>query len=625
MSSITPHYRTITQLLQSRTFAIDEYQREYKWESKNIEELLTDLQNKFLSSYREGDTPKATADYADYFLGSIIVTLRGGRHYLVDGQQRVTSLTLLLIYLFREASTRGLPVAATIAPLIYSDNLGEESFNLDIAERVPALRALFAGETYQSDGHDESVRTILLRYQDIVDLELAEQLGEALSPFIYWLLGKVGLIEIAAETDQHAYSIFETMNDRGKPLSPTDMMKASLLAPIDTDEERARANAEWRRTLLDLTSWAPDPDTERGAAAIKAWLRAQYADSTRERRAGAVDRDWETIGTVFHRWLRDNAARIGAGDSKGNVRVMTEEVPFFARAYLRILEASASYTPGLEAVFFNAHNEFTWQSTVLLAPLDTADDDATVRAKMAAMATYLDIWVMRRVVNYVRVGYSTVSYAMWLLCREVRGKNIAELVAILKRKLAEDDDVSFDGSPSRGRNGIAGLGINQFSRRYVYHLLARVTAFVEVESGRPDPFASYVDRTRKNASDIEHIWADKPERYADQFANAHDFWEQRDAIGGLLLLPADVNRSFQARPFEEKAPHYAGQNLFAASLTESAYQHQPQFTQFVGREGLPFKPYSSFGVDEQAERTELVRRLADLIWSPTRLDLLVST
>ena len=38
MSSITPHYRTVRELLQARSFAIDDYQREYKWESKNISE-----------------------------------------------------------------------------------------------------------------------------------------------------------------------------------------------------------------------------------------------------------------------------------------------------------------------------------------------------------------------------------------------------------------------------------------------------------------------------------------------------------------------------------------------------------------------------------------------------------
>ena len=57
---------------------------------------------------------------------------------------------------------------------------------------------------------------------------------------------------------------------------------------------------------------------------------------------------------------------------------------------------------------------------MLLAPLLVTDDGETVRRKIAATATYLDIWLMRRAVNYVRVGYSSVSYAMYLLCRDIR-------------------------------------------------------------------------------------------------------------------------------------------------------------------------------------------------------------
>jgi uncharacterized protein with ParB-like and HNH nuclease domain len=105
MSTITPHYRTVQQLLQSQSFSIDEYQREYKWQKENIDELLTDLYDKFQKSYRDGDETKKAAGYEDYFLGSIIVSKRNGKSYLVDGQQRVTSLTLLLIYLYRAAKS----------------------------------------------------------------------------------------------------------------------------------------------------------------------------------------------------------------------------------------------------------------------------------------------------------------------------------------------------------------------------------------------------------------------------------------------------------------------------------------------------------------------------------------
>lgn len=618
MSSITPHYRSVTQLLQSRSFSIDDYQREYKWERRHIEELVTDLLARFWGEYQEGHVPKDAKQYGEYFLGSIIVTERNGKHFIVDGQQRVTSLTLLMIHLYRVARERGLGVASTIEPLIFSDNYGEQKFNLDIKEREAALRALFEGAAYNAEGKDESIVTILARYEDIESVDLEGELGDALPSFIYWLMNNVGLIEIVTRNDAQAYAIFETMNDRGKPLSPVDMLKAYLLAPIQDDVQRARANTAWKRTVAELTSWGDEPDPERDGAAIKAWLRAQYALTVRERKAGSVDKDWEQIGTTFHRWIRDNEAIVGAGDAEHNLQLMTEEFPFFASAYRLILQASTEYTPGLEPVFYNAHNDFTWQNTVLLAPLDPGDDPATVKKKIAATAAFLDIWIMRRVSNYIRVGYSATGYAMFLLAKDIRRKSLHELVDVLAARL-ETDDVTFEGSESRNRRGISDLGLNQFSRRYIYHLLARVTAFVDSQSGRPDLFDKLVDRKVKNPADIEHIWANDFEPYADKFASEQEFEAWRNNVAGLLLLPADVNRSYQAKPFEAKAPHYAKQNLYAASLTSAAYVHQPQFDAFRQRTGLNFKPYEAFGRDEQLERRDLLIGLANLIWSPIRI------
>ncbi len=619
MGAITPHYRSIAQLLRSRSFSIDDYQREYKWERGNIEELVSDLLGQFQNAYREGDPPRAVSKYPTYFLGSIIVTKRDGTEFLVDGQQRVTSLTLLLIYLYRETKRRGLGVAATLEPLIFSDDFGEPNFNLKIQDRIPTIRALFNGEDPTPDGKDESVQAIVSRYRDIRSLGLADDLGEGLAGFIYWLIGNVGLIEIATASDVDAYSIFETMNDRGKPLSPVDMLKAYLLAPIDDADRRATANERWRRTILTLTSWEPDPDRERDAVFVKAWLRAKYAKSIRDRKAGAIDKDWELIGTTFHRWIRDRKDHLGVGEGVKNYSVMTDEVPYFARAYRRVLEAGRRYIPGLEPIFYNAHNDFTWQSTVVLAPLTCGDDDVTTLQKIAATATYLDIWLMRRTVNYIRVGYSNVSYAMWLLCNDIRDKDLDDLIDILKRRLVQDD-VTFEGNAVRGRKGIAGLYLNQFTRRYIFHLLARLTAFTEMESGRPDLFDRYVDRRVKNPSDIEHIWANDYGPYADEFPAEADFWDRRNHVASLLLLPADVNRSYQDKPFGDKAPHYAKQNLYAASLSAAAYEHQPQFRAFVAREQLPFKAYDKFGAAEQEERTKLVLAMANKVWSPERLE-----
>lgn len=620
MSEITPIYRTVKDLLQSQSFAIDEYQREYKWEKKHIDELIADLQTAFSNSYKSGDETKHVSSYTEYFLGSIIVSKRNGKKYLVDGQQRVTSLTLLLIYLYRSAAQASLPVTQTIAPLIFSDNLGEPKFNLDIPERLPVIEALFKGDVFSPDGKDESIQTMYARYDDIEQSELTAELGEALPHFAYWLMNRVGLIEISTDNDNHAYAIFETMNDRGKPLSPVDMLKAYLLAPVENVERRNEANRVWKNQVLGLITWGGSHEQERDANCIKAWLRAQYAETIRERKAGANDKDWELIGTVFHRWARDNAPRLGLGSEAGNLKMISSDFPFFAKAYQRILDASENYRTGLEAVYYNAHNDFTWQNTVLLAPLVSTDDDETVRKKFAVTASYLDIWLMRRVVNYIRVGYSATSYAMWLLCRDIRQKPLDELITILTDKLAEDEqDISFERSAARNRSGLSQLSLNQFSRRYIYHLLARLTAYTEAGSGRGDPFPTLVDRSQANAFDIEHIFPDRFDLNSDEFANEHEFQEWRNHVASLLLLPADVNRSLQDKAFDQKAPHYAKQNFFAASLSAVIYQHQPQFEKFRASRRFPFEAFDKFGKEEQLKRRALIDALVGEVWSPNRL------
>jgi hypothetical protein len=449
--------------------------------------------------------------------------------------------------------------------------------------------------------------------------DIEGELGGALPNFIYWLLAKVGLIEIATDNDSYAYAIFETMNDRGKPLRPVDMLKAYLLAPVENPDQRRAANHIWKQQVLGLISWSGESEQERDANCIKAWFRAQHADTIRERHAGATDKDWELIGTTFHRWVRDNHARLKLGTEAENLKLIHDEFPFFAAAYKLILDASRTYTPGLEAVCYVANNEFTWQNTVLLAPLCASDDTETVRRKIRVTATYLDIWLIRRVVNYIRIGYSSTSYAMFKLCTEVRRKSLEELVTILSQKLALDD-VTFEGNKTRQRYGLDDLGLNQFSRRYIAHMLARITAYVEAQSGQPDLFPNYVDRQANNACDIEHIWPNDFQRFQSEFADQAEFQRFRNHIASLLLLPADVNRSLQDKPYEEKAPHYGNQNLFAASLAPTTYQHRPQFKAFKDRRGLAFKPYDHFGKAEQLERRQLMEQLANLIWSPERLN-----
>src|SRR4029079_6757683 len=124
-----------------RKYSIDYYQREYKWQQKQVAELLDDLAAKFLESHEDGNERNAVAEYGHYFLGSIIVSDKDGQKFIIDGQQRLTTLTLLLIFLHNLQKNRSDQVK--ISELIFSERFSHRSFNIDVEERSPCMEALF--------------------------------------------------------------------------------------------------------------------------------------------------------------------------------------------------------------------------------------------------------------------------------------------------------------------------------------------------------------------------------------------------------------------------------------------------------------------------------------------------
>ena len=100
-------------------------------------------------------------------------------------------------------------------------------------------------------GRTESVQNLYERYRDLGEAFPQELRDDALPYFIDWLLENVHLVEITAYSDDDAYTIFETMNDRGLSLSPTDMLKGYLLANIE-EAKRTAANTRWRDRILEL-------------------------------------------------------------------------------------------------------------------------------------------------------------------------------------------------------------------------------------------------------------------------------------------------------------------------------------------------------------------------------------
>ena len=99
----------------------------------------------------------------------------------------------------------------------------------------------------------------------------------------------------------------------------------------------------------------------------------------------------------------------------------------------------------------------------------------------------------------------------------------------------------------------------------------------------PSRYVEYAKRGGKDGLEIEHIWADHPERHEDEFTHISQFAEYRNRIGDLLLLPKIFKASYGDLPYKEKLVHYDSQNLLARSLNENAYDRNPGFLRFNDR------------------------------------------
>jgi len=601
--------RTIRELLDGARYTIDSYQREYAWEGRQVQELVDDLTGKFLDSYRLGDDRRAVEHYGHYFLGSVVVSHKRSERYIVDGQQRLTTLTLLLIHLHQLSRDR--TDVDSVETLIFSKKFGKRSFNIHVAERNACLDKLFLGETFDASDARESVRNISARYQDIQSYFPEELRGEALPYFVDWLKENVHLVEIETYSDEDAYTIFETMNDRGLSLTFPEMLKGYVLAKIKDETEQQRINGLWKARMQELKDLGKEEDSD----FFKNWLRGRYAETARMVDKGEENKDYERIGNQFHRWVRDQKVRLGLSGSESFIKFVERDLDFYAHQTLRIRRAAQTFTDGLEAIRFNEDRQFTTQTQVLLSVLSPTDSKTDIDTKLALVANYLDIWLARRAWHFRDTSQSTVRYPMFSLCRRLRDKTPEEVSSILLEDLVSNDQYTFAKNPQ--------LRMHQQNRLHIRHILARLTYWVDRECGVATHFEDLISKGKGRPFEIEHIWPNHPERFRDLYDHPTEFEKGRNRIGGLVLLQRGPNQALGDLPYEAKRDTYVsqGQSLLTRSLHPLAYEKNPAFRQFIDRTGLQFEPYNEFGKDEQDARQELYLRIAEWVWNPTRLNL----
>lgn len=215
--------------------SIPHYQRPYAWKTENIQELLSDLLT-FM-----GDGSGKLDDLPPYFLGSVVLVKEDARANadVIDGQQRLTTLTILLAALrsattspFREGLTEFLYQAGnavTGAPDQYRLRLRprDAEFFREFVQAPDGLQKLAALTRELPDAQQRIRENALL-----VQRELAALTPERRQRLASYIVQRCYLVVVSTPDTDSAYRIFSVLNDRGLDLSHADILKAETVGKI---------------------------------------------------------------------------------------------------------------------------------------------------------------------------------------------------------------------------------------------------------------------------------------------------------------------------------------------------------------------------------------------------------
>ena len=227
----------------SYLFYIPLYQRPYAWTREQVDELLDDL----VSAQKRDLT-------APYFLGSIVLIKDGDdpQSAVVDGQQRLTTLTMILCVLRELADLDTRQYLDTFIRQKGNPLIGtRDQFRLSLRKRD---RQFFERHVQTNDNIRHLLTMERATLTDIqlritANLDWIMQTLSKLSDADRWSLAsfivrQCFLVVVTATDRDSAYRIFSVMNDRGLDLSPTDILKAEVIGSLDETEQSSYA-AEW--------------------------------------------------------------------------------------------------------------------------------------------------------------------------------------------------------------------------------------------------------------------------------------------------------------------------------------------------------------------------------------------
>ena len=256
MSKLNIDQKSVRSLFSEKKadFLIPDYQRPYAWEEKECQTLWDDL---FLFSFPDNDCDKFNSENDEYFLGPIVTFKNDdGKMEVIDGQQRLTTLILLLRAFYDKYGSmkndKAIKTSKYIEQCIWkTDEFGDPDksalkIDSEVATEKEKDEFLAILKTGIVSDKEKSNYANNYRFFQQKIIEFLNQYPDWFSFFPIRIMNNCILLPIEAESQDTALRIFSTLNDRGKPLSDADIFKAQFYKYYSAKGEKTAFIQKWK-------------------------------------------------------------------------------------------------------------------------------------------------------------------------------------------------------------------------------------------------------------------------------------------------------------------------------------------------------------------------------------------
>jgi len=592
----------IIQKLFQNFHIIPPYQREYVWQEKEVIQLLDDVLDAF------SDNPEA-----EYFLGSLVVckSVEGGKFEVIDGQQRLITLSLVLNNIKRQYEKNN-EDCASIKKLLYSATITEtgetvhsniidiryegkevlyDLYNTDDDEKInPKMIEGLPGKTiFDAHGHISS-----FFYSNFSTEDSFNQMKR----FLGYLLNKVKVIQIETPEIGNALKIFETINERGISLDQIDLLKNLLFIQMER-KQFSKLAKEWDKFKKSI---AGQKVSEKPLRFLRYFIMANY-DVAKEQKGESVVRE-----DNIYDWFVKNESKC---NYKSNAFQFVRKLHENADFYINLLRNRyhADDNVHLENLSKLLGNAFRQHLLILLSANALKEDwfNHLVRQLESVLFYY----------NITKEPPRDIEkrFASWT--SEIRSiKNINHLNDFIQNRLLNELDVRIRSFESNFLT-IDTSSIQKYKLKY---MLAKLTDFIEnLRVGEPKE--SSIAQYLKSSIQIEHILPDNPsQELVEAFSkgNKKEYDIYKNKIGNLALLERPINESIKRDFFDKKKLEYLKSKFY---LTHSISKIETVGVDTsINRANEQLKSFDVWDKDSIDARSKMLLDISKLIWKVEKFE-----